>query len=160
MKKTIILLGSVLVLSFTACNKKEKTQDSELIITETVEDKIVTEGLGGSWELAEINTDDTKNKTINELYPENLPSLNFQEGLQVNGNDGCNKLMGSYELLEGNGIAIGEKLISTRMFCEGVADVAFNKALVTTNNYVIEGDTLFFKLNDIVILKFTKTNAQ
>ena len=154
-------MGSVLLLSFVACNKKEKAQDGESIATEVVEEEIiVTEGLSGSWELSEINTEDAKGKTLIELYPENLPSLTFEGDLQVNGNDGCNNLMGTYDLSDNNGIAIGEKLASTRMFCQGVADVAFNKALLEVNNYAIDGDALVFKSNDNVLLKFKKVNVQ
>ncbi len=161
MKKTVVLFGSALLLMFAACNKKEKTQDIEPISTEVVEeDVVVIEGLTGSWELSEINTADAKGKTVKELYPGNLPSLTFENGLQVNGNDGCNNLMGSYDLGDNNAISIGEKLASTRMFCEGVADIAFNQALKETNNYSIDENTLVFKSNDNVVLKFNRVNAQ
>lgn len=47
-------------------------------------------------------------------------SLNFVlEDFRVNGSDGCNRLMGSWELLEDGSVEL-KQLASTMMFCDDV----------------------------------------
>jgi len=63
------------------------------------------------------------------------PSLVFEEDGSVHGNDGCNNLMGQYEV-SGSDVSFGP-LASTLMFCEGV-----DTWLTTATTGSISGDTL------------------
>lgn len=63
---------------------------------------------------------------------------------RLQGFAGCNTMMGSYELKEGNLIRL-KKIVSTRMACDEMAtEVAFLKVLELLDNYTISGNILSF----------------
>lgn len=64
---------------------------------------------------------------------------------RFNGNSGCNTFSGSYELLTGNEIMLGQ-IMATKMYCEGamtVEDQLF-QILEKVNGYSVIGDALSF----------------
>ena len=63
------------------------------------------------------------------------PSIELSATGEVTGTDGCNRLMGSYEV-EGNEVVFGP-LASTMMYCEGVDTWMLNAASAT-----VEGDRM------------------
>ena len=63
------------------------------------------------------------------------PSLELTEAGEVTGTDGCNRLMGSYEV-EGDEVVF-EPFASTMMYCEGVDTWMLNAASAT-----VEGDEM------------------
>ena len=63
------------------------------------------------------------------------PSLELSAAGEVTGTDGCNRLMGSYEV-EGNEVVFGP-LASTMMYCEGVDTWMLNAASAT-----VQGDRM------------------
>lgn len=76
---------------------------------------------------------------------------------RVSGSDGCNRLMGSYETNAGQ-LRFGQ-LASTRMACLDGADVSveFNKALTTTESYLINGTQLqLLDGNNKLLAKFSQ----
>lgn len=157
MKKIKILTVALMVLALAACNEKKGTEKAPESTADTpaVETAVTTKAnLFGSWELVAIHTEETADKKIEELFPGKRPSLSFEDNLMVHGNDGCNALTGAYEVKENNGIAIGDKLGATRMFCEGVSDVAFTKGLSQVTNYEITESALLFKNGDKVVMEF------
>lgn len=65
-----------------------------------------------------------------------------EEENRINGNTSCNNMGGSYELLEGNRIKFS-KIISTKMYCEGLEyEFNFMKALENTRSFEIKNETL------------------
>lgn len=156
MKKIKILTAGVVFLALAACNEKKEIEKApDTVVEPVVEATVITKGkLFGSWELIAIHTTDTADKKVEELFPGKKPTLNFEGNLMVYGNDGCNNLTGEYEMKDNNGIAIGDKLASTRMFCEGVSDFAFTKGLSEVTNYEITESALLFKKGDKVVMEF------
>lgn len=73
------------------------------------------------------------------------PSLELSAAGDVTGTDGCNRLMGSYEV-EGAEVVFGP-LASTMMYCEGVDTWMLNAATATVNGdemtvYNLDGDSI------------------
>lgn|GEM_PF-291092 len=156
MKRTKVWAIGIMILALAACNEKKSTEKApETAESLTVETAVTTQmNLVGSWELIAIHTADTADKQLDELFPGKKPTLNFEGNAMVHGTDGCNNITGEYEVKENNGIAIGDKLAATRMFCEGVADFAFTKGLTEVTNYEITESALIFKNGDQVVMEF------
>lgn len=152
MKKTLVLLSAVLALTAVSC----KTAGE--ITTVTVEKKVdMSKKLEGEWVLSSITTPATSGKDMSTLFSMKKPSLTFEvKDKKVYGNDGCNNIHGSFEAKEGNAIKLGDKMASTMMFCEGVADREFMNALNSVTHYEIVEDQLIMRSGDIVVLTFTK----
>ncbi|WP_158210853.1 META domain-containing protein [Myroides phaeus] len=164
MKKTVLMLAFAFSVAFVGCNdkkeaKEEVTTEQEATTDVTKEATAEVESINQAWELAAITTADTEGKTLDELFPNKKPALTFEGTDSVHGTDGCNNITGTYEAKENNGIAIGDKLAATRMFCEGVSDVAFNKALQSATSYEIKDGELNFIAADKVVLKFKKAEV-
>ncbi|MDM1376279.1 META domain-containing protein [Myroides marinus] len=152
MKKTLLVFASVLALSVVSC----KTAGE---ITETpVEKKVdMRKQLDGEWVLSSITTPSTAGKDFKALFSMKTPTLNFEvKGNKVFGNDGCNNIHGSFEVKVGNVIKLGDKMASTMMFCDGVADREFMDALKSTTNYDIVDEKLVLRSGDIIVLTFTR----
>lgn len=156
MKRIKVLTVGAMILALAACNEKKSTEQApEAAAAPVVETAVTTKmSLVGSWELIAIHTADTADKKLEELFPGKKPTLNFEGNAMVHGTDGCNNITGEYEMKENNGIAIGDKLAATRMFCEGVADFAFTKGLTEVTNYEITESALIFKNGDQVVMEF------
>ena len=62
---------------------------------------------------------------------------------RVSGHDSCNRVMGSYEILEGNRLSFGRGMASTMMACPDmeIAD-GFNKVINTVDNYAVADGVL------------------
>jgi len=71
-------------------------------------------------------------------------SLTFDsETGRLSGSDGCNRVMGSYELQEGNRISFGRGMASTMMACPDMETPdRFNEVLNTVDNYTIADGVL------------------
>lgn len=91
------------------------------------------------WKLTELNgkavvTDTNMKKEIHILFK--------IEGNRVQGFAGCNNIMGTYELLEGNRIKFSG-MATTMMACPNMATEAeFNKMLNMVDNYTVNGKTM------------------
>lgn len=159
-KKLIVMKKSLLVavcgafLLTVGCKTAQNAQQKS---EHTMSQK--GESLEGTWELATITTPETSGKSLTELYPNKIPMLVFEtKEKKVYGNDGCNNLSGVYDIKSDNGIKIGDKLASTLMFCNGVADRAFMDGLNSVTKFDIQGDELLLISGDIVVMKFVKQN--
>ncbi|MTG98320.1 META domain-containing protein [Myroides albus] len=163
MKKTVFILASILSFAVVSCKDKQATTETPETNQETTQTEVQVEKteskLTGSWELLAVTTPAAEGKTVDQLFPNKKPSLTFSGENQLNGNDGCNNIMGEYESKENNGIAIGDKLAATKMFCEGVADTVFMQGLTSVTKYDIVGDELLFISGDIVVMKFKKAEV-
>lgn len=67
--------------------------------------------------------------------PDPKPSLSLENGGQLSGTDGCNRLTGSWKI-NGSTVEFGQ-VASTRMFCQGVDDW-----LSRLHTASIDGDTM------------------
>lgn len=138
MKKVIILLTSVLLLS--SCDETKKVIDTAGQVQ-----------LSGSYTVQTIN---------GNLIDENNPTLSFNVlDKGVNGTTGCNRYFGSYSL-DLYALSFSE-LASTEMACEEpimTIEWDFMKALDQTGSYALsEGVlTLYSKLDRSVLLTAKK----
>lgn len=92
---------------------------------------------GVYWKLVELR---------GQPVPEGSPSTPFiilvSGSNRVNGNGGCNTLMGAYELKEGSRISFSP-LATTMMACQNADfEPEFLKVFDTADNYSLKGDTL------------------
>ena len=106
----IQLLASLMgVYSLMSCNTPAKTGD-EAKTSETV---MNTELLETYWKVVEINGQAVVNPPANQKEAHIILT---KEGNRLQGSGGCNNLMGSYELMEGNRIKFSG-VASTMMAC-------------------------------------------
>ncbi|MCC9044424.1 META domain-containing protein [Myroides sp. M-43] len=154
MKKTLLLLSGVLALSVVSC----KTAGEITTSTPVVEKKVdMSKNLEGEWILSSITTPATAGKDLKTLYSMKTPSLKFEvKDKKVYGNDGCNNIHGSFEVKGSNEIKLGDKMASTMMFCEGVADRDFVNGLQSVTNYDVVDGKLLLRSGDIIIMTFVK----
>ncbi|ULQ56704.1 copper resistance protein NlpE N-terminal domain-containing protein [Flavihumibacter rivuli] len=91
------------------------------------------------WKLVEING---KPVVKNEQMRREPFIILKAEGNKVNGNGGCNNIMGTYEIKEGNRISFG-KMASTMMACPDMTiEDAFKKVLESADNFSLNGDKM------------------
>ncbi len=119
MKFTHALLASLLLFGMTACQSYDSQTATRAPAPE----------LGAyKWELIQLN-----GQTLPSSGKGTTPHLIFMTSEQrVAGSTGCNRIMGSYTLLDNGSFRLGQ-LASTRMACPDMAtEAAFLEAL---NNY-------------------------
>jgi heat shock protein HslJ len=76
-----------------------------------------------------------------------IPVLNFiMQEARVTGNTGCNNFSGTFNINK-NDLTFNHDFISTKMACPGYDEAAFERNLLRTNNFEINGDTLILKTN-------------
>jgi heat shock protein HslJ len=95
--------------------------------------------LNGRWRLIPVLPSDTATGRI--------PMLNFiLESNRVTGSTGCNSFSGSFNINKNN-LTFNHDFVSTKMSCPGYDEAAFERSLLRTDNYEINGDTLSLKEN-------------
>ena len=137
MKKIFIKLSAVLLVLFVTGCKTCKTEVSKENLSST------------TWQLSSI--DGKIVATTN--YPNGLPDVTFGADNKVNGNGGCNRYGGTYTL-DTEGKLTLSQMISTKMFCEGVAEDVYMKMLSQANKAKIENKNLVLYNNDKEVLTF------
>lgn len=143
MKKTFITLSvGLLMLVVTGC-KTGKAEISKENLSST------------TWQLSSMNG---KNVVVAN-YPNGLPDVNFAADNKINGHGGCNRYGGSYTL-DADGKLTLSQMISTKMFCEGVAEDVYMKMLSKANQAKIEGNNLVLYTNDKEILSFVPKKSE
>ncbi len=75
-----------------------------------------------------------------ELYPKELPFLDFDDGGRIDGTTGCNNFHGNYSVTD-NGIDIDPGAI-TRKMCPGNGETTFMKALQEAKYFNIQDNRL------------------
>ncbi len=150
--KILIAIAAMGILSFSCKTTKSTTKESN--VKEMNYDK-----LEGGWTLESIVVPGTEGKKVTDLYPNKMPSINFDIPQQkVYGNNGCNSYNGPLEVRENKSLKIGaERMATTMMFCEGVDDRSFMKGLSMVTDYKIEGDKLLLIHDSVVIMIFEKS---
>lgn len=132
--KLHLLMGDVVIMTLT------KDQDIKLD--------------GTKWELSYIQPLDRSMKTIQDRFPHQLPSIEFNQN-GFTGNTGCNSMSGEYT---GTIDAIKfDKIATTRMFCEGVEENLLMSNMDKVTKFKIEnGELVLSSKDDMVLLKFKK----
>lgn len=93
----------------------------------------------GKWKLVPAMPSDTATGKV--------PFLNFaMDSKRVTGNTGCNNFSGTFNI-DKNSLTFNHDFISTKMACPGYDEAAFERSLLRTNNFEINGDTLCLKEN-------------
>ena len=85
------------------------------------------------------------------------PVLNFvMDSKRVTGNTGCNNFSGTFNIAKSN-LTFNQDFVSTKMACPGYDEAAFERSLLRTNNFEINGDTLCLKENETPLSYWLKT---
>jgi len=85
------------------------------------------------------------------------PTLNI-EGTKVNGNAGCNNYFGTLSTDAASGTFTAAQLGSTRMACENMSvEQNFMDMMQKVNKYVVSGSTLELYKDNLLLLKFNKS---
>jgi heat shock protein HslJ/uncharacterized membrane protein len=106
--------------------------------------------LHGSWKLSSLNGE----AVADASYPNGLPELDFNVLTKTaSGTTGCNKLTGSFTTNTSGALSF-LPIATTRMFCTGVNETAFLKALQQTTAYRTEGDQLILSKGTSPLLTF------
>lgn len=128
MKLIYSLTLSVFMLSVTACNSFKKSSG-------TMDNQEIT---GRKWKLVEL-----AGKPVPDKVNGKEPFLQLEKSsLHYSASGGCNGMGGAFTL-PGNGRIKFEQGVSTMMACENMEiESGLGKALITADNYTINGDNL------------------
>lgn len=86
-----------------------------------------------------------------------IPTLNF-EGEKINGNAGCNNYFGTAKIESSTGTFSAGQLGSTKMMCNSMSvEQNFMDMVGKANKYVVSGNTLELYKDNLLLLKFNKT---
>jgi heat shock protein HslJ len=123
--------------------------------TKNSEPKVATKPgkptLHGSWTLDKVYG---AKEPFNLLFPNKTPDITFDlKENRLNGNNGCNSYNGPFELKNGV-LKIGDDLMSTRMYCEGVKESLFMTTLKMANAYRMEDNNLVLMLDNDDLMRF------
>lgn len=126
---TVVVLASCGTMASSSSSKVGKSQPS---ISAT------------KWVLA----DNVKGKT---------PTLNI-EGAKVTGNAGCNNYFGTVVTDSTSGAFMASQMGSTRMACDNMSvEQNFMSMMQKANKYVVSGTTLELYQDNLLLLKFNKS---
>lgn len=126
---TVVVLASCGTMASSSSSKVGKSQPS---ISAT------------KWVLA----DNVKGKT---------PTLNI-DGSKVTGNAGCNSYFGTLSTDAASGSFMASQLGSTKMACENMSvEQNFMSMMQKANKYVVSGTTLELYQDNLLLLKFNKS---
>jgi heat shock protein HslJ len=133
--KALFFSSLIAVLGLASCNTPSKAADG----TKNPKAEMTTELLGTYWKVVEINGQAVTNPPANQKEAHII--LN-KEGNRLQGSGGCNSLMGSFEVMEGNRIKF-TGVASTMMACPDMAiESELGKAIEMADNYAINGKYL------------------
>lgn len=132
------LAFSILIITFlVSCSGTKNISKS--VLTETV------------WQLKSLNG----NNDLSGFNME-IPYITFTEDDRVSGNTGCNNFSGAYSNLTDKGTIAFSKIIATKMYCNGVPENEFLKALDQVNGIKKNKEELILLDNDKPIMVFVQ----
>ncbi len=107
--------------------------DKEVIVLEKKKNDVTVSNLAGQWEIVEVQTEQVPSGM------ENQPFIEFNEAeSRIHGNAGCNIFNGSYQVVEGNPLAISfPGTITTMMACP---DLEIEGKIISALNSVASFD--------------------
>ena len=138
MKK--FLFFSLAALALTGC-KTAKTDQKAII--------------GQTWELQDINGV----KALQSDFGNGMPTILFSADKGVSGKGGCNGYRGEYTLDESGALTV-DKVISTKMYCEGVHENEFMAALSRAKKASVENGNLVLAEGNNKLLVFVAKEAK
>ena len=101
------------------------------------------------WELKSLNGNDDLSS-----FSMKMPYITFTEDNRVSGNTGCNNFSGTYSNLTDEGTITFGKIVSTKMYYNGVPESEFLAALNQVNGIKKNKEELIFLDNDKPIMVF------
>ena len=128
--KSFIYIAAIFALSACTSSKNSDNEDAGASLTET------------RWSVAEIN-----GKTLSAAKEGQKDAYMIlkKETSNVEGNSGCNRMAGKFDLKENNRLSFSQ-IISTKMACADPermeSETQLLKAIEMTDSYIIIGDTL------------------
>jgi len=138
--RSLILLALAVFLLSCSCFKTKKNNL----------DKSIEKVYGVEWKLVSINLPD---EAI--IPPVGRVTITFTEAGNVNGNGGCNRFSGKFEIKE-NKLSITD-IMSTRRACEIMkVESAVIKALKDVDSFSAVGNQLLLKKGEEILLTYTK----
>lgn len=128
--KKFSFFSALLLLFSLGCNPTTKKVDH----AQPSNSEIPTALLETYWKVVEINGQPVNNPPTNQKEAHIILT---KEGNRLQGSAGCNSLMGSYQLMDGNRIKFSG-LASTKMACPDMAiENVLGKAIEMSDNYAI-----------------------
>jgi len=135
MKKFIFIMGvAIFTLCMNACKTQKGSNSSanNASASTTLVDK--------SWKLIELNGNPVSSVNNREPY-----IIFTSEGNRFNGDAGCNRIVGTYQIQEFDKITFSQ-VVATRMLCIDMeVENKFLEALNTADSFSIKNDTLTLK---------------
>ena len=133
--KLFVLFSALSMFAMISCNTPSKSADD----ANAPKVEMSTELLETYWKVVEINGQPVTNPPTNQ---KEAFIIFKKDGNRLQGSGGCNNLMGSYELMEGNRIKFSG-VASTMMACPDMAiENQLGKAIEMADNYAINGKFL------------------
>ncbi len=83
-----------------------------------------------------------------------MPFIKFDEDGRISGNTGCNNFSGAYSNLTDEGTITFIKMVSTKMYCDGVPESEFLAALNQVSGVKKNKEELIFLDNDKPVMVF------
>ncbi len=152
MQHLVFTISLGVIISCNAGQKSKNSTDSMAMQTDagnknntiTLSDSTIE----GEWKLMPVLESDTA--------AGKLPNINFDiNAATFTGNTGCNNMSGSF-ITKGNSLTFNERIISTKMACEGYNEKGFLDNLLRTNAYKIEDGVLMLMENQTVLSKWAR----
>ncbi|MGQ1946628.1 META domain-containing protein [Geofilum sp. OHC36d9] len=138
--KRIIQLTAIISILVTACVTTQKIS-------------LQPDTLKGNWEMAKWQDFND----LSQIFPSGVPTLTFSDST-VAGYNGCNRMQGSYIVNRYNSRLQIIRMVSTKMFCRGVAEAEFVNALSRVNTYRISEPFLYLLNSNTQIAVFQRTS--
>lgn len=111
-----------------------------------------TATLAGTWYLLPVLASDTG--------AGRLPQLNFNLADKTfSGNSGCNSMSGTFEYSD-TSLVFNERIMLTKMFCQGYNEQAFIKNLLRTNHYEFRDSILILKFEETELSQWARTPSK
>ncbi|HTL07297.1 MAG TPA: META domain-containing protein [Chitinophagaceae bacterium] len=104
--------------------------------------------LNGQWYLQPVLPGDTAAGKI--------PTINFRlSDNSFTGNTGCNSMRGTFQRTDST-LVFNERVVTSRMFCNGYDEAAFLRSLLRTNQYKLERNQLILLFNGTPLSTWTR----
>lgn len=159
MKNTILvqLLWVMIISSCTTSKTTQQTTTQTSPMVNSSSSSLVQpkDPLLGKWRLDYMNP--VLGKDINH-YKIQKPYLTFVDNQRVAGNNGCNNIRGDYQADNFKIKFNTDKFVSTRMFCEGLDEEVYIRALSQITSYAVmdDGQKLVLSAEDEIMLVYMK----
>lgn len=147
----IMILAIICLITLFACSpakRNSSANSTHSLSTATLPDAVQINNLDTIWELQKQN-----GVSVNANY---IPQLVIHfEDKKFYGNTGCNRMSGSFTI-DGTSLKFDDKIISTRMACQGYNENDFINTLLKVNTYNVQDSLLELKRDTTILLVFNR----